>query len=189
MTEMSMVEKARKFAYQAHDGQKRKGKDTPYIVHPCEVAEILEQAGCRPEVICAGWLHDTVEDTGTTLDVIAREFGNFVAELVAWCTEDKRGTWEERKKHTICLLESQEIPRDAMMVICADKLSNLRSLSRDYQVVGEKLWERFRRPKEYQGWYYGAIQERMGSLRDTFIYQEYKDLYQQVFQYQEAVCK
>lgn len=189
MTIKPMVERAKEFACKAHEGQRRKGTNLPYIVHPSEVAEILEKAGCKPEVICAGWLHDTVEDTPVTLEILGQEFGSYVTELVAWCTEDKRGTWEERKQHTIQLLGSKELPLDAMMVLYADKLANLRSIHKDYQEIGDKLWERFRRPKGYQSWYYGAIKEKMAAIGDTYLYEEYVNLYQQVFGSNESVCK
>ncbi|HWI66334.1 MAG TPA: HD domain-containing protein, partial [Symbiobacteriaceae bacterium] len=61
-----MIDRAIQFAVLAHGGQKRKGTETPYIVHPVGVAMLLAQAGCRPEVVAAGLLHDTIEDCGVT---------------------------------------------------------------------------------------------------------------------------
>ena len=53
------------FATKAHHGQVRKGSDVPYMIHPFETAQILTEAGCSDEVVIAGLLHDTLEDTTT----------------------------------------------------------------------------------------------------------------------------
>ena len=78
-----MRKKAENFAAQAHKGQKRKNSNTDYIVHPVRVARILEDAGCPEEVICAGYLHDVVEDTSIELLDIEREFSSEVMKIVA----------------------------------------------------------------------------------------------------------
>ncbi|WP_309545135.1 HD domain-containing protein, partial [Halobacillus trueperi] len=57
-----MIEKAKAFAAKAHQGQKRKNASEDYVVHPIRVADLLKQAGFREELICAGYLHDVVED-------------------------------------------------------------------------------------------------------------------------------
>ena len=61
----------------------RKGTDIPYITHPVAVGMILANAGCPDELIIAGILHDTVEDTEVTLEQIETEFGKAVADIVA----------------------------------------------------------------------------------------------------------
>src|ERR1043165_5018773 len=89
-------------AAKAHSGQFRKGTDIPYIAHPYAVGMILARAGCAEEMIAAGILHDTVEDTDLTLEYIKETFGERVAAIVEGCSEpDKSATWEERKRHTI----------------------------------------------------------------------------------------
>jgi len=98
---MNMIHKAIQFATLAHKNQFRKGTNIPYIVHPFEVAQILTDAKCNEEVIIAGLLHDTVEDTDVAIGQIEQEFGHYVAELVSSCSEDKSQSWEERKQHTI----------------------------------------------------------------------------------------
>ena len=85
-----MIDKAMEFAVKAHDGQFRKGSKRPYIVHPIEVADIVTYITQDKEVISAALLHDTIEDCkGITRDIIAREFGEKVASLVAAESEDK----------------------------------------------------------------------------------------------------
>ncbi|WP_058910516.1 HD domain-containing protein [Entomohabitans teleogrylli] len=84
----SLEDRARRFAARAHAacGQRRKYTDEPYIVHPQAVVELVRSV-CRQEtVLAAAWLHDTVEDTDTTLEDIAERFGAEVASLVAMVT-------------------------------------------------------------------------------------------------------
>ena len=57
------IVKAIEISCRYHDGQRRKGSDTPYIVHPIEVAMILQSINAKRDVIIAGLLHDTLEDT------------------------------------------------------------------------------------------------------------------------------
>lgn len=89
-TAEDIVEKARVFATAAHAAVKQMRKHTgePYICHPAEVVELLREHGIDdPEMLAAAWLHDVVEDTGVTIDLIGTEFGNRVAELVEGLTD------------------------------------------------------------------------------------------------------
>ncbi len=84
----NLVTKAKEFAYRAHEGHFRNDKEhSPYIVHPKEVSELVEKSGGTEVEIAAAWLHDTVEDTPTTIEDIEREFGKEVAEVVAGLTD------------------------------------------------------------------------------------------------------
>ncbi len=150
------VFQAVEFATKAHTGQFRKGTKVPYIVHPLGVAKILIEAGCSEDVVVAGILHDTVEDSSTRIDDIRRDFGEEVARLVAGASEpDKSDTWENRKQHTIDNLETA--PMDAVYVSLADKLANIRDIRADYEKLGDDVFLRFNRPKEKQEWYYRAM--------------------------------
>ncbi len=169
------IEKAIQLATSAHHGQKRKGTDIPYITHPFGVAVLLCQAGCPEEVVIAGILHDTTEDTALTLAEIRREFGERVASMVEACSEpDKALPWEERKRHTLEFLKSA--PPEARFVALADKLNNVRAISSDYPESGEGLWERFNRGKEDQKWYYQGL---VAALRDDSGNQAYRELHTQ----------
>lgn len=169
-----MINKAIDFATKAHEGQFRKGTKRPYIVHPIEVSEIVAMITRDEEVISAALLHDTIEDCeGVTEEIIKKAFGERVAKIVAAESEDKSKTWMERKSTTIERVKSA--PYEVQVICLADKLSNLRDIDRDYQSVGEKLWDRFRmKDKNLIGWYYKGIRD---SLRETFadqaIFQEY----------------
>ena len=79
--DISMIEKAYRIAYKAHDGQLRKSGE-PYIIHPVCVCIILAELELDKETIVAGMLHDVVEDTVMTSEELAAEFGDEVALLV-----------------------------------------------------------------------------------------------------------
>lgn len=153
---MNLIERAIIFAAKAHQGQKRKATDIPYITHPFAVGMMLQQAGCSAEVIAAGILHDTIEDTSATYDELAAQFGKRVADLVLAASEhDKSLPWEERKQHTIAMLKTAEL--EEIQVIVADKLHNLRSIRQDLASHGDTIWGRFNRGKNDQKWYYTSI--------------------------------
>lgn len=163
MDEAMLLHKAFSFAAVAHRAQRRKGSDVPYLAHPCEVAQILTASGCRTAVVIAGLLHDTLEDTAVTPGQIAAEFGREVLRLVQACSEDKSKTWEERKRHTIDSLE-REGDGEIKMLVCADKVSNLRSLKADLAEKGEALWGCFKRGREQQAWYYRQLAKSLRGL-------------------------
>jgi (p)ppGpp synthase/HD superfamily hydrolase len=171
------------FASSAHQGQVRKSSGKPYIVHPFRVAQILENAGMPLTVIIAGDNHDTVEDTSVTIALIYEEFGDEVAELVAFNTEDKERTWEERKTHTIEHLKTGTLHQKALVV--ADKYANLLELSEDIATFGEDIWKSFNRGKLQQEWYFsGVATSAMENLQDGEIpafFHEYKQLVDSFF--------
>ncbi len=155
-----LVERAKQFAAAAHQGQIRKGTDTPYFTHPECVARVLTMYGCPAAVIAAGYLHDTVEDAGITIEKIRAEFGPEVADIVAGCTEpDKDAPWEERKRHTIAALRVAPLP--VRLVSAADKFCNLRDIYMDLEQIGEEVWDRFKRGREEQEWYYRSVSEAL----------------------------
>ncbi len=151
-----LVDRAIELAARAHRQQVRKGTDIPYITHPYAVGMMLARAGCPEEVIAAGILHDTIEDTWVTLDDIREQFGERVASIVEGCSEpDKAAPWEERKRHTLQYLH--DAPWEVRVVACADKLHNLRSIARDYLQAGSQVWSRFKRGRREQEWYYRGL--------------------------------
>ncbi len=173
------IHEAIEFATIKHGNQKRKGTDIPYIVHPMEVMQILTENDCDENIIVAGILHDTLEDTETEIEEIKEKFGNRVAELVACESEDKSKTWEERKQATIEHL--MHCPDDVAVCCLGDKLSNLRSIYYDYLKIGDKVWERFRRGKEKMKWYYLSIGEATKRLSNKKIWQDYHNTLQKIF--------
>jgi (p)ppGpp synthase/HD superfamily hydrolase len=151
-----MIDLAIEVAAMAHEGQVRKGTGIPYISHPYAVGMMLARAGLPEEVIAAGILHDTVEDTDLTLDYIRSNFGERVAAIVEGCSEpDRSAHWEERKRHTLEYLRTA--PWEVRVVACADKLHNIRSIASDHARLGEAVWTRFKRGPREQEWYYRGL--------------------------------
>lgn len=164
---LDLFSKAVEVATVAHEAQKRKGNGTPYITHPYTVGLLLLQAECSQDVVIAGLLHDTLEDTLLSYEDIKQEFGAQVATLVEECSEyDKTKSWEERKQHTI--ERSQSISVQACMIMCADKLHNIRSTVQEFDVCGDTVWERFNRGKNKQEWYYRSLVEGLGKRVENF---------------------
>ena len=170
-----MIFKAIEFAAKAHSGQYRKKTKIPYIVHPLAVADILIEHNCPDEVVIAAVLHDTVEDTHVTLDDIKVHFGEKIAALVRDASEpDKSQSWEKRKTHTIESIA--HLPIDALVLICADKLHNLKSIRKDLEKQGESVWQRFNHPKEKQKWYFESI---LAALRPRMRGSSYNPLFRE----------
>lgn len=181
---MSTIDKAIAFAARAHSGQCRKGTKIPYIVHPLGVARILIQFGCPDHVVIAGILHDTVEDTPVTIDEIRREFDRDVADLVDAATEpDNKAVWEIRKSHTIGMVQS--LSDEAAILVLADKLDNIRAIKEDLEANGEVVWERFKRPRERQTWYYeslaAAFEDRSADEKSQTLLKHFKTEVDEVF--------
>ncbi len=184
---MDILDQAIIFAVKAHSGQARKGIGTPYIVHPMEAAVIASTLTKEKEVIAAAALHDTVEDTPTTMEEIKEEFGERIAALVGSDSENKREdrpaaeTWKIRKQETIDFLD--HATRDEQILVLSDKLSNIRAMYRDQLVLGDKLWERFnQKDKSMHEWYYREIAVRLTAVMDSPAYREYIRLVDLVFQ-------
>ena len=172
--EIRMIKKAREFAAKAHEGQFRKGTDRPYIVHPIEVGDIVSSMTQDAEVISAALLHDTIEDCAhVSRTLLAKEFSERVADMVAQESEDKTKTWLERKQATIEHI--RYAPHGVKLICLADKLSNMRDIDRDYPVLGDELWNRFRmKNKDTIGWYYKGVRDSLKvSLGAMEPYEEY----------------
>jgi (p)ppGpp synthase/HD superfamily hydrolase len=120
---------AARFAAEKHAGQKRKGlAKEPYINHLIEVAELIATASetLDTNLLMAGLLHDTIEDTDTTAQDLEERFGSDVTSLVLEATDDKSLPKETRKALQIKTAPHKS-PR-AQTLKLADKISNLRSL-------------------------------------------------------------
>ncbi len=178
-----MVEKAIQFAAEAHKGQKRKGISIPYILHPMEVAVILAEMTSDEEVIAAAMLHDTLEDCKeVTKEILRDEFGERIVSLIEAESEDKSKTWMERKQATISHLQ-RETRTEVKMIALADKLSNLRSMARDYERLGEDIFQCFNQKDPNKiAWYYKGIRDVLEELKDTKQYREYCKLIGKLFE-------
>ena len=128
---VALVERAYHFAAVAHQGQVRKSGE-PYIIHPIQVAGILAELKMDPETVCAGYMHDLVEDTGATLDDIKELFGPTIAMIVDGDTKISKIHYKSNKEqmaetHRKLLLAMSKDIR-VMIVKLADRLHNMRTL-------------------------------------------------------------
>ena len=185
----ALLERAIEFAVKKHAGQVRKGTTIPYVTHVMEAMKIVSRMTEDEEIRAAAVLHDTLEDTETTREELVVAFGKRVAELVDAESEDKRKgepeekTWLDRKRETIKHLS--EASTEIRMIALGDKLSNVRAMHRDYQAIGEELWQRFNeKDPEVQGKYYCGLANAFRqdeTIRDTSAFKEYADLCAEVF--------
>ncbi len=150
-------EEALVYAFRLHAAQRRKGSGAPYISHLLGVAAlVLEDGGDEDEAVAA-LLHDAVEDQGgqAAAAEIRRRFGERVAAIVLACSDadtQPKPPWLKRKARFLQTLDT--LPADALRVLAADKLYNVRSLLRAYRLEGEGAWARFRGGREGTLWYY-----------------------------------
>jgi len=125
------LNKAYVFAMKKHSGQFRTSGD-PYYSHPIEVAGILTKFRLDSASIIAGLLHDTVEDTDTTIDEVRNLFGDQVATLVDGLTklatiEQKSGSLKQAENFRKLLLAMSDDIR-VLLIKLADRLHNMRTL-------------------------------------------------------------
>ncbi|MBQ3474710.1 MAG: bifunctional (p)ppGpp synthetase/guanosine-3',5'-bis(diphosphate) 3'-pyrophosphohydrolase [Bacilli bacterium] len=128
---LPMVEKAFKYAESLHEGQKRKSGE-PYIIHPLNVTYILAELHADQDTLCAGLLHDTLEDTKATKEELKIEFNSEVAELVDGVTNISKMNFtnkvDEDNANARKILNSLKKDVRIIIVKLADRLHNMRTL-------------------------------------------------------------
>ena len=181
-----LLDRAIIFAVRAHAGTERRGKGFPYIVHPLEAVEIVATMTPDQELLAAAALHDTVEDTDVTVEQLRAEFGDRIAALVAAESDEmpvgvsEADSWVGRKQAAIDRLS--RAPREAKMVALGDKLSNMRAIARDYARQGDAFWTLFHvSDPALHAWHYRGLANALRELSDTFAFQEFEQLINQVF--------
>ena len=126
--DIALIERAYAAAEKAHTGQKRKSGE-PYITHPVAVAQILADLGIGAKTVAAALLHDTVEDTDYTLDLLRRDFGDEIAMLVDGVTKlDKVKYGDSAQAETVrkmIVAMSKDIR--VLVIKLADRLHNART--------------------------------------------------------------
>ena len=146
----------------------RKGTCIPYMAHLFGVAAIvMGEAGgmvrVTEDMVIGALLHDTVEDHGgmSRLKDIEARFGDEVARMVAGLSDtfaedhDKKEGWEDRKNAYINRLRDE--PDDVMLISIADKIYNAKSILDDYREIGPVVWDRFKRGRDQQLWYFDQL--------------------------------
>jgi len=139
--DLEMIEKAYIYSASVHQGQVRLSGE-PYLTHPMEVAGILTNMKMDAATIISGLLHDTIEDTLTTVKQIEKEFGRDVAFLVGGLTKLNLisfGSQEERQSENfrkMILAMSADIR--ILLVRLADRIHNMRTLQ--YQPKDKRIY-------------------------------------------------
>ncbi len=185
-----LLDRAIIFAVKAHHNTERRGKGFPYVVHPLEAMAIVATITPDQELLAAAALHDVIEDTEVTVDELCEMFGERIAHLVHAESDQLNGelfdgqneeeTWHARKQAAIDRLAAA--PHDAKIVAMGDKLSNMRAIARDYKEKGDALWSIFHvKDKASHEWHYRGLAASLSELSDTFAYQEFVQLINEVF--------
>jgi guanosine-3',5'-bis(diphosphate) 3'-pyrophosphohydrolase len=136
---LRLASEAADFAARRHSGKARKGRgNEPYVNHLAEVANLLAAAteGKDAELVAAGWLHDTIEDTGATAQELDQTFGPRVAGLVAEVTDDMSLPKEQRRKKQVA--DATKKSSGARLIKIADKISNIRARIRPHPGPNER---------------------------------------------------
>lgn len=183
----TLFDRAAEFAIRAHCGTERRGKGFPYIIHPMEAAAIVATMTSDPELLSAAVLHDVVEDTDVTLEELRAAFGERVAFLVEQESDkfvegiSETDSWRARKQAAIDRLAEASL--EAKMVALGDKLSNMRAIARDYDELGDGLWERFHAPggRSDHEWHYRGLAQSLSELAGTHAFTEFVQLIAHVF--------
>lgn len=142
---MSIIDKAKHFAFKHHQGQDRKYNGMPYISHPERVArKISTHPFAGDNLIAAAWLHDTIEDCEyVSADTIEQEFGEHIARIVIELTNTSKClthlSRSERKELDRCRLEYAS--QSAKLIKLADRIDNLH----DMRLAPEKFAKLYRK--------------------------------------------
>jgi (p)ppGpp synthase/HD superfamily hydrolase len=132
---MDVVQKAKNFALHAHRDHVRNDRArTPYVHHLAEVAELVRASGGSQNEIAAAWLHDSVEDTSTSIEDIQREFGDDIAVIVTGVTDLPE--WSSLSLQNRKLRQAERIASatdSIKRVKLADQSSNVEIVGRGYE--------------------------------------------------------
>ena len=158
-----------------------------------DVASTLMKNMAPERVVMAGLLHDVIEDTNTPIQKIEQMFGKDVADLVQQASEpqeyrgeddtSKRKTWKARKSSTITKIKNFDY--DAKLLSCSDKLSNIRDMINDLNLMGDAFWSKFNATKQEQSWYYHALLEEYSKnppdITNKPVYSQFKEAVMTLF--------
>jgi (p)ppGpp synthase/HD superfamily hydrolase len=145
---------------EAHGDQTRKGGDIPYVSHLLGVASLVLEAGGDEDMAIAGLLHDTVEDTDTTVADIEARYGRRVAAIVEGCTDTDqkpKPPWRARKERYLAHLLARSTPSDVLAGSLADQLHTARSMLADYRDIGDDVFRRLNAGPADQLWYFETL--------------------------------
>lgn len=176
------IEKALQTAAVLHRDQLRKNTGAiTYITHPFAVAIILSSYTDDEDIIIAGLLHDTVEDSDYTSEELEKDYGKNVREIVMGVTEQKddelgnKRPWKIRKEDYLKNLENDS--EGSLLLCAADKIHNMRTILDEYNEVGPEFLKNFSCTPKEKNWYHGEILKVLHrKLENKKILEEYKRL-------------
>ena len=148
LSPLRLVSEAALLAAQRHSGMARNGRgNEPYVNHLAEVANLVSEAsgGSDAELIAAGWLHDTIEDTATTREELAERLSVRVAALVVEVSDDMGLPKAERRR--LQVVGAPHKSPDAKLIKIADKISNIRG-----RIAADPSEEERADLADYVGW-------------------------------------
>ena len=144
---MEIVKSAELFAKKKHSGMMRKDGVTPYSKHLTDVVNRLKSLGViDEELLCAGWLHDTIEDTDTTFDDLHEQFGSRIAVLVSTLSKDMSLT--RKKREQVYVTQLKEASFDAKLIKLCDISANLSDL-KNWNASKSKKLRQVRKVRHY----------------------------------------
>jgi len=144
---LELVKSAELFAKKKHSGMMRKDGTTSYSKHLEDVVNRLKSLGViDEEILCAGWLHDTIEDTDTTFDDLFEQFGSRVAVLVSTLSKDMSLTRKQREQ--IYVKQLKEASLDAKLIKLCDISANLSDL-KNWDASKSKKLRQVRKVRHY----------------------------------------
>ncbi|MCH5239296.1 MAG: bifunctional (p)ppGpp synthetase/guanosine-3',5'-bis(diphosphate) 3'-pyrophosphohydrolase [Muribaculaceae bacterium] len=183
---VEIIEKAFKFAKEAHKGARRRSGE-PYILHPIAVARIVvEELGLGSTSICAALLHDVIEDTAYTREDIEIAFGKRIADIVEGVTKISGGIFGDKASVQAesfrKLLLSMSTDIRVILVKMADRLHNMRTLGslrpeKQFKIAGETLYV------------YAPLAHRLGLSKIKYELEDLAFKYEHPQKYREIIEK
>ena len=144
---MDLVKSAELFAKNKHDGQFRADGTTPYSKHLEDVVNRLKSLGVIDEqILCAGWLHDTMENTDTTFDDLYEQFESEIAVLVSSLSKDL--TLSRKKREQAYVIQLKEASFSAKLIKLCDISANLSDL-KNYEASKSKKLRQVKQKRHY----------------------------------------
>ena len=183
-----ILDRAIVFAVRAHAGSERRGKGFPYIVHPMEAVAIVATMTADQELLAAAALHDTVEDTGVTVEQLRQEFGSRIADLVAQESDSltpglsEAESWKARKQAAIDRLSGAS--HEAKMVALGEYVvtEDGRYGIRFRRILDKKSYSRAtadnpEKVAQYAAEFAGMCRQLHSTVVDTTQFEDVKERY------------
>jgi len=144
---LDLVKSAELFAKNKHAGQFRADGTTPYSKHLEDVVNRLKSLGVIDEcILCAGWLHDTIENTDTTFDDLYEQFESEIAVLVSSLSKDM--TLSRKKREQVYVIQLKEASFSAKLIKLCDISANLSDL-KNYEASKSKKLRQVKQKRYY----------------------------------------